>query len=194
MLRKRLKCWSTPENGTGDAMNEAPAMSLPTTPALSSHLKEFLIKHISSELSMIISHDKLKPQDSNKQKGKFQHLEWMFVPPTNPSDIKTVNGKDYHWCLKCNQRKGQWVMKLDTSSLCCNMMSLDLVPLLPVFFFCKCGWGLHHFRFRLSCQISNVHGQTKACKVFFSSLAAFLSSFHVLNRNMLLSMYMACLN
>jgi hypothetical protein len=44
-----------------------------------------------------------------KQQTWFQHQEWMFLPPKQQSEIKTMNGHDYQWCTKCNKGKGQWV-------------------------------------------------------------------------------------
>ncbi len=85
-------------------MNDTPAMALTTSLALSNQVKEFMIKQISSELAKIIG-KKTKFPEQHKQKGKFQHQEWMFILPKKFSDIKTVNGRDYHGCLKFNEGK-----------------------------------------------------------------------------------------
>jgi hypothetical protein len=87
---------------------DTPAVALNITPNMTTQLKDFLTNHISSEFNKLIEHHKLSPQ-GGRPKGKFQHQEWMFLPPKHPSDTKMLNGRNYNWCLKCNKGKGQWV-------------------------------------------------------------------------------------
>lgn len=100
--------WDAVENQT------TPAMALTTT--LSNQMTDFLTKQISAEFTKFLDHHKTKTVSDGKQKGKFQHQDWMFVPQQNPNDTKTVNNKEHKWRLKSNQGKGQWVMVHDTST------------------------------------------------------------------------------
>jgi hypothetical protein len=106
---------------------ETPAMALTASPVLIHQLKEFLAKHIPTELKCLASSTKPTGKDGigkeGKQKGRFQHQAWMFLPPNLPSDTKTVNDRTYHWCTKCNRGNGQWVLAHTT-----NTHREDFVP------------------------------------------------------------------
>jgi hypothetical protein len=76
-------------------------------PSFTNQLKEFIAKHISSEFNKMTEHQK----DTNKDVKKcphFQHQDWIFVPSKHPTELKTINGHEYHWCNKYNHAKGQW--------------------------------------------------------------------------------------
>ncbi len=107
---KHAEAWDTL------AQHDTPAMALnATSSTITTQLKDFLTNHISSEFNKLIERHKLPSRDG-RQKGKFQHQEWMFLPPKHPSETKTVNGRDYTWCLKCNKGKGQWVQAHTTDT------------------------------------------------------------------------------
>ncbi len=76
-------------------------------------MKEFIAKHISSEFDKLSDHQK---GTDGKQRTCFQHQEWMFLPPTQPSKTKTMNGREYRWRAKCNKGKGQWVQAHTTET------------------------------------------------------------------------------
>jgi len=83
---------------------EIPAMVLNTTPAITDQLMDFLANHITAELKRLTNSTKLASPDntSGLKDGKiwsrFQHQDWMFVPPSCLSDTKTVQGRTYNWC------------------------------------------------------------------------------------------------
>ncbi len=83
---------------------DTPAMALNTTPTLDAQMKEFLANHITMELKRLAETTKTPGNDGREGKfrPKFQHQEWMFQPPSSPSDTKTVQGCNYQWCAKCN--------------------------------------------------------------------------------------------
>ncbi len=94
---------------------DIPAMALNVTSNMTTQLKDFLTNHISTEFNKLLERHKIPPRDG-RSKGKFQHQEWMFLPPKHPSETKTANGRDYNWCLKCNKGKGQWVQAHTTAT------------------------------------------------------------------------------
>jgi hypothetical protein len=98
--------------------HDTPAMALNTVPVFDTRLKEFLAHHITTELKRLTEGSKTSGNDGKdgKFRPKFQHQEWMFIPPSNPSDIKTVQGKNYQWCAKCNKGSGQWVQAHTTET------------------------------------------------------------------------------
>jgi len=83
---------------------EIPAMALNTTPAITDQLKDFLANHITAELKRLINSLKSPSPDNTsglkdgKTRSRFQHQDWMFVPPSRLSDTKTVQGRTYNWC------------------------------------------------------------------------------------------------
>ena len=83
---------------------EISAMVLNTTPAITDQLMDFLANHIKAELKRFTNSTKLASPDntSGLKDGKiwsrFQHQDWMFVPPSCLSDTKTVQGRTYNWC------------------------------------------------------------------------------------------------
>jgi hypothetical protein len=94
--------------------SETPAMALNSTMTISDQLKEFLANHISTELKKL--NDKDSAGKDGKSRHRFQHQDWMFIGPSNPSDMKTVNGRNYNWRAKCNRGNGQWVQSHTTDS------------------------------------------------------------------------------
>jgi hypothetical protein len=40
----------------------------------------------------------------------------VFIPPTTPTETKTVNNQVYQWCTKCNRGNGQWVQAHTTDT------------------------------------------------------------------------------
>ncbi len=45
-----------------------------------------------------------------KFRGKHQNQDWLYVPPQNLIETKTVQNRVYSWCTKCNRENGQWVI------------------------------------------------------------------------------------
>jgi hypothetical protein len=42
------------------------------------------------------------------QRGR-SNPEWVYTPPQNLAETKTVQNRTYHWCTKCNRGNSQWV-------------------------------------------------------------------------------------
>jgi hypothetical protein len=92
-----------------------PAMALNTTSHNSDAFHDYIHSQVKLQLSKILS--SLQGQDgSNKPSPKSTYPEWMFVAPADMSEIKHWNGKDWHWCAKCHNGRGQWASTHDTST------------------------------------------------------------------------------
>jgi hypothetical protein len=106
---KHVEVWDSPTS-----TNEVPAMALQATTGLTDQLKDFLAHHITAELKCLYGTNKSNPTDTGstnkdgKTHSRFQHQDWMLVPPLQPTDTKTVQSRSYNWCLKCNRGNGQW--------------------------------------------------------------------------------------
>jgi hypothetical protein len=105
--------------------SDTPAMALQSPPTLTEQLKDFLANQISTELQKLIQRGKSTGREGGKDgrtggdgktRHRFQHQEWMFQPPSQNSDTKTVNGRTYNWCTKCNRGQGQWVQAHTTAT------------------------------------------------------------------------------
>jgi hypothetical protein len=112
---KHAKVWTT------SSPLDTPAMALTTSSTLSDKLKEFLANQISNKLNKLDQSGKTPGKDGNQGKDgktshRFQHQEWLFVPPANQSDTKTINNRTYNWCAKCNRSQGQWVQAHTTAT------------------------------------------------------------------------------
>jgi len=83
-------------------------MALTSQIPTSTSLQEFLANHITLELKHLTG---TTPQGEKDGKGhtRFQHRQWMFQSPDNLTDTKTVNGRTYRRCTKCNKGNSQWV-------------------------------------------------------------------------------------
>jgi hypothetical protein len=59
----------------------------------------------------------MKSQDgSSKTPEKPNYPEWRFVAPQDISEVKHWNNKDWRWCAKCRNGRGQWANAHDTST------------------------------------------------------------------------------
>jgi hypothetical protein len=107
---KHAEVWET-----ASTTNDVPAMALNTTASITDQLKDFQAHHITAELKRLSSNTKPPPNDHDsghkdgKSRSKFQHQDWMFVPPNRLSETKSIQGRSYNWCTKCNKGQGQWV-------------------------------------------------------------------------------------
>jgi hypothetical protein len=96
---KHAELWNSP------SIADAPAMALNSTFVVPDDLKNFLANHITNELKKLIDPSKDgvgKNGKDRKVKQCFQHQDWMFIAPSNPSEKKTMQGRQYKWCAKCN--------------------------------------------------------------------------------------------
>jgi hypothetical protein len=58
-------------------------MALTAIQTLHNQMKDFVAQQISTELSRLLDRHKTKIASDGKQKGKFQHQDWMFIPSKN---------------------------------------------------------------------------------------------------------------
>jgi hypothetical protein len=95
--------------------NESPAMALTVTPTLTDQLKEYLANQITTEFNKLSGITKSINKDGTFR-GKARNQDWLYVPPTNTSETKTVQNRTYHWCTKRNHGNGQWVITHNDST------------------------------------------------------------------------------
>jgi len=114
---KHAEAWETSLSS-----QDVPAMALNTTTVIPDQLRDFLVNHITAEIRRLAAAGRSTPTDhgsankDGKSKSRFSHQERMFVPPANLSDTKTVQGRSYNWCTKCNKGGGQWVQAHTTDT------------------------------------------------------------------------------
>jgi hypothetical protein len=91
----------------------SPAMALTVAPTLTDRLRDFLANHITTEIKRLSSGNRTPGKDSGRDgkfRGRPQSQEWLYVPPANLADTNTVQNRVYHWCTRCHQGTGQWVI------------------------------------------------------------------------------------
>jgi hypothetical protein len=95
---------------------DTPAMALNATSTLTDQLKEFLAKQISTEIKHLVTTPKPNTLSREGRDGKDgrqrsrSNPEWVYTPPQNLANTKTVQNRTYYWCTKCNRGNGQWVL------------------------------------------------------------------------------------
>jgi len=104
---QHAEVWHYPEQ------NDSSAMALNVAPALTDQLKEFLANQITTEFKRLTQGAKVPGKDTTKNgkfRGKTNNQDWLYTPPANITDQKTVQNRTYSWCTKCNKGNGQWVI------------------------------------------------------------------------------------
>jgi len=87
-----------------------PAMALYASGPQPTNLEKLIL--LQTQLLTKLLTTKHNKNDSNAK----PYNKWKHDTHANLNDTKTVNGKVFKWCTKCNHGKGQWVSAHDTST------------------------------------------------------------------------------
>jgi hypothetical protein len=90
--------------------NQPSMMALAAASQIPPKMEELMLKHIQMQLQQMVDRQRLS---LNSKHSSGSYHEWKHNPPKTAGEIKLYNGKQFKWCTKCNQGKGQWASAHD---------------------------------------------------------------------------------
>jgi len=80
-------------------------------------LNDQLLQHIQTTILQLLDKKKgARNSQGQRPPGQGHNREWHYTAPKDPQETVPHNNTIFHWCLKCNNGRGQWVSAHTTDS------------------------------------------------------------------------------